>query len=644
MSAICGIFRFDGRPVSRAEIRTMIDAIPEFGPDGVNCWAPESPDAPVALAHLALRITPEDEHDTQPKCDADAGVTLVADARIDNRQEIAERLRLGAQDVSDADLVLAAYRAWGDDCVRHLVGDYAFALWDRKRRALVCARDAIGQRALFLHRAPGFIAVATSVRALLALPGVPRRLSEERVADFVVLVQDLEHTLYEGIERLRPAHVLVADAQGVRQRPSWTPDLRAQLRLSSSAEYVEAFREVFDSAVRDRLRGTGDLGMLLSAGLDSSTVAVHAAPRLAEQGRRLIAWHNTALALVDCPPRAGWAPDESAQVRQIIESHPTIELNVTHTPGCSPFEDVERYFRIASAPVKNVTNWLWMDRAFASARQLGLRVMLTGQKGNATISYSGIFLLRQLVRRFHWLRFVREAHALAVARGHSTIEVIKDMAVRPLIPRRLQQWRQRNRVIDPLWKRFPVNPELARRLDLEHRIRSMRQDPEERYRQTGAQLRAWMMFEKPYVTDTYDAVRGLHGIETRDPTADRRVVEFCLAVPEEQYLHMGRDRLLIRRAMAGRIPEDIIWNPLRGSQVPDWSRVLRAIRPALAEELARLRQLDSARHFLDLDKLERQMREWPDTFTHEHYEPYHLALVRGIMVGRFLRWVYETGG
>ncbi len=149
MSAICGIVHFDGAPVDAAALRAMTGAAPHRGPDGVRYWMGDA----AGLAHLAFHVTPESVRETQPLISTDGRYVLVADARIDNRDELLAALR-GEPDLppapTDADLILAAFRRWGEACPERLLGDFVFAVWDTANRRLFLARDALGGRGALL--------------------------------------------------------------------------------------------------------------------------------------------------------------------------------------------------------------------------------------------------------------------------------------------------------------------------------------------------------------------------------------------------------------------------------------------------------------------------------------------------------------
>src|SRR5476649_2651280 len=143
MSGIAGIYNLDGQPVDRARMQRMTDMMAYRGPDGMGCWI----DGPVGLGHAMLHTTPESLREIQPLSDERSALCVTLDGRVDNRSELHAALQSKGQPLrtdTDAELVLQAYACWGEDCPQHILGDFAFAIWDGRNRKLFCARDALG--------------------------------------------------------------------------------------------------------------------------------------------------------------------------------------------------------------------------------------------------------------------------------------------------------------------------------------------------------------------------------------------------------------------------------------------------------------------------------------------------------------------
>ena len=274
MSGICGVCHWNMTPVEPASLQDMARAAAYRGPDGISFWLGEG----VGLAHLALHVTPEQQRERLPLVVEHAGLALVADARIDNRAELIAILglkrHLAARHPTDAELILAAYQRWGTACAAHLLGDFAFAIWDARERRLFAARDAMNMRALYYRTESQRLLFATDGAQILALPEVPVRIFEPAVgAHLLGRFDRLDWTFYEGIAQLPPAHALVANTMGVRTWRYWEVDPEARIEYTDERQYVEHFVDLFSEAVRCRLRSAYPAGVLLSGGLDSGSVA-----------------------------------------------------------------------------------------------------------------------------------------------------------------------------------------------------------------------------------------------------------------------------------------------------------------------------------------------------------------------------------
>ncbi len=647
MSAICALFRFDSAPVAPARIGRLLEGLAEYGSEATS-WAPERIESPVALGCRPWRVTPEDAWYRPPLRSRDGSCVLVADARIDNRAELGLALGIAAAEAAhlpDAAFILAAYEAWGEAAPRRLVGDFAFVLWDQQRRTLFAARDGVGMRVLFYHHSPGQLALATSAHALTLLPEIRAKLNLQKVAEFLVLLPSQEGTFYEGILRLPPGHTLTATVDGMRLEQFWSPEPRRLLRLGSDREYEEGFLEVFGEAVRARLRSAGPLAIMASGGLDSSSVAAVAAIQLRAEGRTLPTYHAAPRVGFQGAVGRGMVADESGDVEAIARLHPNIDLRIRRTGGRTPFDDIEASFLMTGSPPRNPVNVAWFDGIYAAASAEGFRVMLAGHKGNATISYNGLRSLPDAVRHGHWTHAWHEACALARATGAGRRDVFRNRVWAPLAPPVLSAMSRRLTGAPPMaaWDSAAsaVNGDFARSIGLAARMQTARRDESSVGRLGDIDYRIAILRGGADVLDTYSGFRPWFGIETRDPTGDQRVIEYCFSVPGSQYLHDGVTRSLVRRAMAGRLPDQVRNRTTIGGQSSDWAEWLPSLRALFAAELDLLDRSETANHCLDLPRLHALVEQWPAQLGNSHRNEYLLLLPRGIMMGRFIRW-FET--
>ena len=223
MSGIGAVWRLDGAPLDPITLDGISECLAPRLADAAGTWL----GGPVGLVHRALHTTPESLQEKQPLFDDEAEVAAAVDARLDNRDELIPALGLGhrvAHGIGDGELVLRAWIRWGEECPTRLLGDFAFALWYARRRLLFCARDPAGVRPLYYHLGPRTVAVASAPGAVLAAPGVPRRVDEVRIGAFLVPgLESRTATFHGDVLRLAPGHGLaVTPAGGAPRTPSNT--------------------------------------------------------------------------------------------------------------------------------------------------------------------------------------------------------------------------------------------------------------------------------------------------------------------------------------------------------------------------------------------------------------------------------------
>jgi asparagine synthase (glutamine-hydrolysing) len=640
MSGIAGLLRFDGKRVERRELERMANALRAHGPDRAEVLVTGS----VGLVQVLMRMTPEDRFDRQPLRGA-SGAVITADLRLDNRDEVLARLGVAPQDAMawpDSRVLLAAWEKFGDDLWATLRGPFAAAIWDPRKQTLTLARDHLGLKVVMYHKTERFFAFATMPNGLFALPEVPRELSEEKMADFIVLNHaDHKTTFYRDIFRVLPAQLMMVGAEGtMAQRRYWsTADIRP-IQLASDQAYAEGLRACLDRAVRRQMRSAHPIGCYLSGGLDSSAVAALAARALGEKGQRLAAFTQVPREGFAGPVPPGRYADETPYVEAICLALGNIDVTYIRNNEVDDFADLERLFLLLEAPVRNPSNLGWVLAITRLARAQGRRVLLGGQWGNFTISWPGWsqtadhLLHGRLITAYRqWRQYYRNS-------PDSRSVVFRKLFIEPLAPQKIANWAHRRRYgpAAPWIKHAPILPEYALAMAVDARAREVGHDF--LYRARPGERSAGLTVVD-YFGEWSAAQQAFHGVETRDPTADMDVVAYCFGVPPQQYLAEGVDRSLIRRAMWGLLPDLVLTNRLMGLQSADWYEKLEGRREKFLAEIAELATSPLARKAIDLERVARALRSWPDGHWQRKsvIEEYHLALTRGIAGARFLRWI-----
>lgn len=622
MGAIAGLWCIDGRTAAEP-LETMLAALEPYGPDSAGRWAQDG----VALGHRVMHLLPEDRADCRPLTGGGGRFVMVADVRLDNRDELVATLGAAAsfaRPPSDPELVLHGFERWGEGCLDRLYGDYAFALWDRDCRRWLLARDGLGGRPLCYVRSRRLFAFASMPRGLHALPEVPYEPDEDLLARGLDLVPPpARATCFRNISQVGIGECVIITADSETPRLHWNPDPEP-LRLSSAREYEEGLRAEIDRAVRVRLPKTGDVAAHLSAGLDSGSVAATAARQLAEQGRGVVAFTAVPRDGVEMGGPPGRLPDEGPLAAATAELYENMEHIRVRTDGRSPLDALGWNFDLCEQPILNLCNQVWRDAIYELAQSRGLRVLLTGQAGNLSLSYKASRLLGERLRGRGVAGLIDEVRALGWSAGGTRAGVMR--AIRARTRRAPQQMGM-----------GLINPKRRVELGVPAETLLTRHSPDTRSERIAALRRLDTAY---YAKGTLARWR----IDERDPTADRRLVEFCLAVPDVQYRLGGMPSSLARRAMADRLPRSVLQQRARGLQAADWHSGFADPKRELREEIAKLASCPATAQMLDLEALRRLVDGWPAANWHEPKVVYlyRYGLLRALSNGDFLRRAVAT--
>jgi asparagine synthase (glutamine-hydrolysing) len=638
MTALAGMWRLDGRPDAADSCARMLSSQQIYGPDAAGRWS----GGEIAVGRQLKRMLPEDAFDRQPLRGGGGRYVLVADLRLDNRDELISSLRVPAphDTLCDAAILLAAIERWGDRCVERLVGDYAFALWDVERRQLHLVRDPLGQRPLHYHRGGGFFAFASMPKGLHALPEVPYAADEDRVAELVVLMPEYgPRTFFRGIERVEPGQIATVTAGGLSLRSHWQPPATT-LKLRTRADYADALREHLDRAVRCRLRGAGEtVGSGLSGGFDSGAVTATAARLMAASGGRVVAF--TAV------PREGFsrAPsdrrllDEGPLASATASLYPNVEHVLIRSEGRSPLDGLDRSFFLFEQPGYNLCNVVWASSINDAARQRNLTVVLNGQSGNMTLSYDGMELLPELFLGGRWMHLFREMRGL-VRRRRLRWRGVLARTFGAWCPSPVWMWLNKV-VLGEDWdvaNYTAISTSRLTGLDLHAMARRTGLDFAYRPWKDGVAMRLWVLRRSDPGNSNKGILAGW-GIDSRDPTADLRLLEFCLSVPTEFFLTDGVTRALARHALTDRLPAQVLDNVQAGVQAADWHEGLSADRDRVATEIDRIAACPGAARSLNILRLKNLVANWPSSGweRRETIYAYRQMLLRAVDAGHFLR-------
>jgi asparagine synthase (glutamine-hydrolysing) len=636
MSAIFGIVRFDGAAVDPTDIERMARTLAHRGPHGREHLAIDG----AALGHALLRVNREDGFEAQPLYDAARGLTLVADVRLDNREELASALGIDSSRLArmaDSVLLLEAWRKWGEHCPERLVGDFAFAVWDSRVRRLHLIRDHMGQRCLYLHRGQAFVAFATEIKALWALPGVPRRLSEAGIGRRLLFPvdPDPEVTLFDGVAVMPGGTVSSFDVPGERSdRRFWQPRAEPEHLGHDDDYYVDTYRRVVTEAIACRVRRLDKPPVLLfSGGFDSGIIAAVAGRLAAERGQ-----HVVALASVLPEGEKRIVRDARAAV-DAFAGAPGFDIHYFTCRDESLLTELETGFARDDAafgtdPVRVA--------AFRLGRARGSRLALDGHGGDYTVNARAPAMLGRILRRGQVRRFIGEFAGRREASGRSAAWTLAYEVLPAFVPRRLRlAYHGLRRGLVPQWQRRMIRDEFAQALIAQGAIEPSRL-------RHGKVLEGRWAARWLHLLDK--AARGpvRHGpaaaaeqLDFSRPFHDPRVVEFGLAIPERLHLRDGRERWLARQAFAAELPARLLGSgPGNDQEQPD---LYRSILARVGEELAMARAADrggSISRYVDFGKVEAVLARAQEHRLADHADLYVAA--NAIVAARFIGWFQQA--
>lgn len=543
MGGIAVIHNPDGRPADPELLDRMLAAMAHRGPDGCGRWLGGS----TALGHLALHTTPESRGHSQPIADAEAGLALTFDGRIDNCAELTAALRTRGTRIErgdDAELMLRAYQCWGATALERIEGDFAFALWDGRERELVCARDHSGIAPFYYYCDGATFLAASELHALFEHPAVPREPNEGFIGEYLTgRLFSRAETLYRRILRLEPAHLLNVRRGAAAARKYFELAPGTPIRYRDDREYAGHFREIFSAAVKCRMRSVTAVGAELSGGLDSTSVTGMASQLIRDGAASVSGFETFSNLFSESNADERAYSDEAARFCAV----PNNRIHGKVIDLASYIGAIRKYRDFPGYP--NSASFFALKRL---AAEKGIRVLLSGTGGDQWMSGTDYYYA-DLIRRG---RFGDLIGAIAREAG-SARQKMRRLIKQGLWP--LAPMPMRRAILRHLFRRSPfpstIRREFARKIGLAGRIARNERKP------AGLSFGDAVIceaFTDPFLAHAFEiSSRDSAGcaIEERHPFYDIRLIRFFMDIPDEQRWRGGQIKYVLRQAMNGLIPE-----------------------------------------------------------------------------------------
>ncbi|MDF2505652.1 asparagine synthase-related protein, partial [Clostridium sp.] len=470
MGVIFGIYNINDIEITKEDTSNMIEELKSYSFDTLDSWQ----DKQIYLGCGVQYNTPESCLEKLPKYYEESGLSITAD----------------------------------EDSPRYLIGDFAFAIWDEKKKQLFCARDQVGKRTLYYYNTNNTFAFSTTINPLLSISN--KSLNERWLTDFLAL---------DGI-----------------------------LHAVESEE--TAYKNIFQlQAVNCRVRSASGVAVMLSGGLDSSAIACVAAKKLALKNEKLKAFSSVPIKEYKNNLQKCFLPDESEYIKTIGDAYDNISINYCKSEDKNSYTDIDKFIDILEQPYKIFKNLFWYNNFAEKAARGGCKVLLNGQSGNSTISYGDFTAYaKTLFESGKFITLKKEIDALSkrVKMPRREIGKIILRAVTPYKIRKVINSKITNRNYDK-FSGVMIKKELLKKWKVEERFdKAGYNQLTERYYDFYEDHKFMVdQMAFSHISAVETKISLANKITIRDPSRDKRVIEFCLSVPSEQFVNNGCERLLI---------------------------------------------------------------------------------------------------
>lgn len=644
MSAIWGIIDFTEEKVAQALLEQMKKPFEKYAIDKFMYQVKDNAGMGCALQI----ITKESKEELLPY--EDEKLFFTADVYLDNRSELCEKLKIKEKDrsiIPDGMLMLEAYKQWGENFIEYLLGTFACAIYDKKEEKMLLVTDYTGSRCLSFAYQEGKVIFSTLLEPIKIALNQRVHLNQRWLHDFtaiskLAITSECLETPYEEIFQVAPAQIVRIDKHGIQRLDYWNPtDSKEVLRLESDEEYQKAFIALYEKVVEGSLRSCDETGVLLSGGLDSSSVACIAAKQLKEKGRVLQSFTSIPDKEYGGRRNPYLVADETKSVELIAEHAGNIKTHYYDLEGKDAWSDVDHLLDLFELPYKSIQNVLWIKEILGVAAKEGCKVVLNGQYGNTTVSFGDFFMQFYTLLEEHKYLTLKKEFSVFCKKNHLSRKVMLKQFLSTLAPTWYKKWKAGK---SGMFDEVLAKRELLQKFHTEERFKEAKLNLMADDNYSVKKYRPFMYYKEALsqigIMETKSSL--VNGVLVKDPTRDKRIIEFCLSLPSEQFVKDGDQRRLVRVYMKGYVPESILDDSMRhkGIQSADMIFRLQKRWEEIYPEIEQLLHSRIAHEYLDGKKTEEllEMMEKPDENSNEG------EIIGGIYTAILIKYIEKNKG
>jgi asparagine synthase (glutamine-hydrolysing) len=547
---------------------------------------------------------------------------FVADAVLDNREELFEFLGTAKekqQKIPDGTLMYQLMCKFGKQSVHRFLGTYAFAYYDKKKEEVLLVSDAVGSRCLYYTYIDGKLYFSTLIKSILeVMEHKPdwnyRFLSDYLTINNLSLYTEAEETPYRNIYKVAPGYMVIINSHGIRKEEYWKLPAKKRAKKKKDEEWKAELIGLFDQCVTSVMRSAGKTGILLSGGLDSTSVACFAAPKLSNLGEKLYSYTSVPEEDYKSKEASCYYTNEKKMVELTKAFLGNTESSFLDLPGMNAFDDSEEYLKEYELPFKSLQNIRWIHEGVKKAAEDGCRMVLTGQLGNSTISFGDFEIyLNTLLFSGHLFKLFQEVNALHRERHYGRKKLYKKLMITLFD----SLFRKKIKLVNE-WSEVYVNPELIKQYNSKRGYLINKVKNPSTYTSHQLMLDSMNKMTMIQIGEFETHLSLITGVLLRDPTKDRRLIEFCLKLPANQFVHRGVERRLVREYMKDYLPAEILTERHKGIQSADlvhrlnknWAEIYKECSSILEEG-----NTDYAGKLLELPKIKKKLEAYKDSLS-----------------------------
>ena len=605
MGAICGIINLENEIDKNKENRIINSFKNKF--ENTEFIKKEQ----ILFGGYNAHISYQSEFEIVPLEDKESNLIITADAILDDRENTLKNIDIDpnkADITNDTYIILEMYKKYGEKCVDYLIGDFAFVIYDKSNNSLFCVRDHVGKRTFHYKHENNKFTFATLSSTIFDSMEKKCPLNDEWIANFLAFggpMHDVDTTItvFKDIMQLKPGYLLKYKNNEIEIKKYWNVDVYKEIKRKDEKDYAKGLQEILKVAVEDRLKTNGNIAISLSGGLDSTSVAAFAAMKLNEENKKLKAFTFVPFSKYKNYLNKYAFADESEKVKKFSEMYINIENEFCPFEDKNSLTDIDEHLRLLEHPYKFVQNFYWTEGIINKASDLNCKIILKGSYGNATISFGIItYHLITLLEKRKYIKLIKEINSYAKNTDEKFMFVFK-MFLKMILP---------NFILKILGKNIEyenssvINEDFAIKLNVEKRLKKEKlakyyesNESVYYYRKLFIDTRA---FSQIGGVETQSSLK--YGAQTRDPTMDKRVIEYCFSIPFDEYVKNGETRKIIRDAMKNLIPDEIRLDYItKGFQSADWIQRIERDIPQINKYIKDNLDDKLIKYYLNIEKI-----------------------------------------